>query len=356
MQFTMINIGNTAVDVTLRTLGHLPKTAVLLTMLLESQLCHRQSNLRGTQFDGWSKPRRNLCGRHVLRLRLGARVHEVGHDEFGGRIGSHEIPVVLVELADVTVLKPVALAATYEGESLGIHPLVGNMCSPWIVDAHDVKRQPSAVARLVGEEGEVVAGGSERGHTWHEHRVVAVGRSLVHLRQCGERLQLVDLLGSHGVNLLEGDDDVLREHQPVVLGELEGVALGGEELSEVWRKNIEHKRGLVCALAADEGEDAVVDRIVVHHRRHHGKKPAAGVAVKLLVGDVGTVHQREELPDVVGSAVPCRQTLNPRLEGVVGLDEVGPEDIKQRLKVGIDSRQLHLSPERLDETIIHGVK
>ena len=119
---------------------------------------------------------------------------------------------------------------------------------------------------------------------------MTVGRTLVHLRQCRERLQLVDFLGSHGVDLLKGDDDVLREHQAVVLGELEGVALRGEECPEMWRQDMQHECGFIRALRTDEGKDAVVDHIVEHHRRHHRQEPAAGVAMKLLVGDVGKVH------------------------------------------------------------------
>ena len=47
-------------------------------------------------------------------------------------------------------------------------------------------------------------------------------------RHGDESLQLVYLLGGHGVDFLERHDDILRQHQAVVLGELIGVALGGK--------------------------------------------------------------------------------------------------------------------------------
>ena len=47
-------------------------------------------------------------------------------------------------------------------------------------------------------------------------------------RHGDESLQLVYLLGGHGVDFLERHDDILRQHQAFVLGELIGVALGGK--------------------------------------------------------------------------------------------------------------------------------
>ena len=52
-------------------------------------------------------------------------------------------------------------------------------------------------------------------------------------RHGDESLQLVYLLGGHGVDFLERHDDILRQHQAFVLGELVGVALGGEKRTQM---------------------------------------------------------------------------------------------------------------------------
>ena len=130
---------NNVVDVTLRTLCHLPETPVVGAHLLKSQFRQSLTNLVGNDLYGRRKAGGNLRGGHVLGLRFGTRTHEIGDDKLGGRIGSHKAAVVLVELADVAVVEPVSLASSYEGESLGIHPLVGNTRRPRILDAHDMK-------------------------------------------------------------------------------------------------------------------------------------------------------------------------------------------------------------------------
>lgn len=112
--------------------------------------------------------------------------------------------------------------------------------------------------------------------------VVSVRRSLVDARQGDERLQLVYLLGGHGVDFLERHDDILRQHQAVVLGELIGVALGGEKRTQMGWQDMQHERGLVSALRTDEREDAVIDDLVEHHRSNHRQEPATGVTEEVL--------------------------------------------------------------------------
>ena len=147
----------------------------------------------------------------------------------------------------------------------------------------DMKRQPAAVARLVRQEREVVARGAERRHTRSQHDMPPVGRTLFHMRFGGERLQLVHLLGSHRVDLLKRYDDVLGEHDIVVLGEHIPVVLRGVVVAQQGRKDIEHERRLIRALLADEGEYLVVHHLGIHHRCHHRQEPAAGVEIKRLI-------------------------------------------------------------------------
>ena len=128
----MVNIGNTIVDIYLRTLCHLPATAVLTAYLLKPKVCQCQPDFGGIDLHIRRKSCRYLRGSHVLRLRFGAGVHEVGDEKFGGRVGSHEVAVVVVKTSDVGVVEPVALAAFDEDTDLSPVPMliffVGDRC------------------------------------------------------------------------------------------------------------------------------------------------------------------------------------------------------------------------------------
>ena len=97
-----------------------------------------------------------------------------------------------------------------------------------------------------------------------------------------EGLELVDLLGRHGVDLLQGDDDVLGEHQVVVLRQLVAVVFRGAIATQMGRQDVQHEGGLVGTLTTDEGKNLMVHLRVVHHRCHHGQEPAT--RVEILVG------------------------------------------------------------------------
>ena len=101
--------------------------------------------------------RRQIVRRALLSLRFSARDVVEGDDQFGGRVGSQEIAVALIEPLYLRVVEPIALAAADESKSLGIHSLVWDVGSPRVVDMLDDKRQPTAVTRHVGEERRVVA-------------------------------------------------------------------------------------------------------------------------------------------------------------------------------------------------------
>ena len=97
----------------------------------------------------------------------------------------------------------------------------------------------------------------------------------------------------------------------------------------------------------------MVHLTVVYHRCHHGQEPATRVEMERLVGRARAVHHREELPDVVGRSVPGWERLNPLPEGVIVLDIVGTQDAVDGLEIRVDALQLHPSPERIDEVVIH---
>ena len=64
----------------------LPETAVLTAYLLKPKVCQCQPDFGGIDLHIRRKSCRYLRGSHVLRLRFGAGVHEVGDEKFGGRI------------------------------------------------------------------------------------------------------------------------------------------------------------------------------------------------------------------------------------------------------------------------------
>ena len=158
-RFRLIS-GQSTVNFFLRSVGHFPEASLVGSHLLKSKVCQGDANLRGT--DG--EARRKLGGYlrccHILGLRLGARYSKICDNHLTCRVGREKLFVALVELLYLLVAEPVLLASLYEGIGLGIHSLVGDVGSPGIVDALYVERQPAAVARLVGEKGEVVARGT----------------------------------------------------------------------------------------------------------------------------------------------------------------------------------------------------
>ena len=95
-----------------------PESAVLTANLLKPEVCQCLPNLGGINLHILRKPRRYLRGCHILRLRLGAGMHEVGDDKLGGGVGSHEVAVVVVQSADVGVVEPVALATIDEDDNI----------------------------------------------------------------------------------------------------------------------------------------------------------------------------------------------------------------------------------------------
>ena len=140
-------------------------------------------------------PEASLVCSHLLKF--GAWYSKICYNHFLGGVGCHIRLVALVLLLYLLVVEPVSLAGVDESESLRIHPLVGNLCSPRIVDMADVKRQPAAVARLVGEEREVVTRCAERSHTRSHHDMPSVGRTLFYMRFGSECLELVHHLRIH---------------------------------------------------------------------------------------------------------------------------------------------------------------
>ena len=93
------------------------------TNLFISQICQGLSYLVWDDLHIRRKSCRYLRGSHVLRLRFGAGVHEVGDEKFGGGVGSYEVAVVVVKTSDVGGVEPIALAAFDEDTDLSPVPI-----------------------------------------------------------------------------------------------------------------------------------------------------------------------------------------------------------------------------------------
>ena len=151
---------HSTVNFFLRPVGYFPEASFTVASLFKPQICHGNANPRGTDVEARRKLGGYLRGCHILGLRLGSRYSKICDNHLRGGVGREKLFVALVELLYLLVAEPVLLASLDEGIGLGIHSLVGDVGSPGIVDALYVERQPAAVARLVGEEREVVARGT----------------------------------------------------------------------------------------------------------------------------------------------------------------------------------------------------
>ena len=92
-------------------------------VLLKPKVCQCQPDFGGIDLHIRRKSCRYLRGSHILRLRFGAGVHEVGDEKFGGGVGSYEVAVVVVKTSDVGVVEPIALAAFDEDTDLSPVPI-----------------------------------------------------------------------------------------------------------------------------------------------------------------------------------------------------------------------------------------
>lgn len=198
----------------------------------------------------------------------------VGQDQFVLRTGHLKLLHMAAQLLDLFIGKPVTeIYILVERVRLAVDALVGDVRLPRAVYVLHLEGQPSPVPRVVGEELEVVPGGYERGYMGQVHLVASVGSALVHVALRHHRLQLVQLRGGHGVDLLQIDHQVLGHGEQVVLGHAARVALCGVIFGQYGRQDMLHERGLVTALPPYQGEDHLVHHGLVQGGGNHGHHP-----------------------------------------------------------------------------------
>ena len=103
------------------------------------------------------------------------------------------------------------------------------------LDALNLEGQPAAVAGGVGEELQVIARATERCDVLAVLMVMGIGRSLIDGLHGDSRLQLVELRGSHRVELLAAHQPILRQGEEVVLTHAVRICLRIKVLPKIWR-------------------------------------------------------------------------------------------------------------------------
>lgn len=210
-------------------LHHHPIVCVGGLYLPEAQLAHGTAHLLETQPQrGVAETTDDLAAGGIDSPFQPHGLAVVGQDQFVLRTGHLKLLHMAAQLLDLFIGKPVTeIYILVERVRLAVDALVGDVRLPRAVYVLHLEGQPSPVPRVVGEELEVVPGGYERGYMGQVHLVASVGSALVHVALRHHRLQLVQLRGGHGVDLLQIDHQVLGHGEQVVLGHAARVALCG---------------------------------------------------------------------------------------------------------------------------------
>ena len=194
------------------------------------------------------------------------------------------------------------------------------------------------------------------------HLVASVGSALVHVALRHHRLQLVQLRGGHGIDLLQIDHQVLGHGEQVVFGHAARVALCGVIFGQYGRQNMLHERGLVTALppyqvritwftTVSSRAAAIMDTI---HRSDVGKADGsfgevvpfpAFVLLQRTVRTFLDMHHGGQPADVVGLSVPGRQTVQILFQRMIFLDEITAEQRMQLVQVDRHAMVLHSAPQ-----------
>ena len=250
-------------------------TDAVISHPLETKLIEGKPHSRWVQFltDARADNLNSSCGGHehaVLALQGNTKIQ--GH-QFPFEMRCLKLTVMMVQLLDFFLRKPVLEAALEEGKRLGIDAFVVERMISWRDDALHLEGQPAAVAGRVRQELGAVACATEGCDMLAVLMIMGVCCSLVDARHSDGSLQLVQLGRAHGVKLLAADEGVLRQGQDIVLRHAVGVGLGIEILLQRGWKEIVEPRGLVRSLLTDEHEDDVVDHIIGDPRCHHADEP-----------------------------------------------------------------------------------
>ena len=266
----------------------------------------------------------DVGGGEIDGLLVFAGLAVAGGDEFACKVWGLIGAVASVEPCDLVGLKPIPESRVEKMTNLGIHADIVDVGLPRVVDMIDLKDEPATVAGVVGEELEVVARGAERRPVRQPHLAAAIDRTVLDEGLRGHRLELVNLLTTHAVNLLHVDEDVLGEGEGIVLGHTLRVGLHAEIPAQFGRQQVVHKRRLIRALRTKEYENLMVHHLVVDRGSHHSHKPSAHVEVELFGCAVAAVNHTQEVGDMV-VAVPFRQTVEIAFDGMVLFDAVAGE-------------------------------
>ena len=346
-------------------LHHHPIVCVGGLYLPEAQLAHGTAHLLETQPQrGVAETTDDLAAGGIDSPFQPHGLAVVGQDQFVLRTGHLKLLHMAAQLLDLFIGKPVTeIYILVECVRLAVDALVGDVRLPRAVYVLHLEGQPSPVPRVIGEELEVVPGGYERGYMGQVHLVASVGSALVHVALRHHRLQLVQLRGGHGVDLLQIDHQVLGHGEQVVLGHAARVALCGVIFGQYGRQNMLHERGLVTALPPYQGEDHLVHHGLVQGGGNHGHHPPfqdvgkadgsfgevvpfpAFVLLQRTVRTFLDMHHGGQPADVVGLSVPGRQTVQILSQRMIFLDEITAEQRMQLVQVDRHAMVLHGAPQ-----------
>ena len=346
-------------------LHHHPIVCVGGLYLPEAQLAHGTAHLLETQPQrGVAETTDDLAAGGIDSPFQPHGLAVVGQDQFVLRTGHLKLLHMAAQLLDLFIGKPVTeIYILVECVRLAVDALVGDVRLPRAVYVLHLEGQPSPVPRVIGEELEVVPGGYERGYMGQVHLVASVGSALVHVALRHHRLQLVQLRGGHGIDLLQIDHQVLGHGEQVVLGHAARVALCGVIFGQYGRQDMLHERGLVTALPPYQGEDHLVHHGLVQGGGNHGHHPPfqdvgkadgsfgevvpfpAFVLLQRTVRTFLDMHHGGQPVDVVGLSVPGRQTVQILFQRMIFLDEITAEQRMQLVQVDRHAMVLHGAPQ-----------
>ena len=130
-----------------------------------------------------------------------------------------EVIVMCLQFIDVIEVEPILEVVLDEVLRLRVDLLVREGDIERVGDTLSLEGQPSAVAGDVGEELGFVAGRTERREPYPPLLGIAVRRPFGDIRGGDDGLHDVQFARTHGVYLVEGDESVLGDTQPLVFVE-----------------------------------------------------------------------------------------------------------------------------------------
>ena len=264
------------------------------------------------------------CGEELALLTLHWGAVVLGY-QFALAAGCLEVAVAARGGAVVLLVEPVAEALLPQGIGVGVESFILKVVLLRWFDTDDLEGEEAAVGGVVGEEEGVVARSAERGDMGQVLIEAPVGGACADGAHGGERLELVEFLLLHVVNLLQAHEGRLGDVEEVVLGDVAVHEFDEEVTAQFLGQEVVEPSALVLALLTDEDEDAVVDLIGHEESSNEAYEPLAQHLAP-LVGIARHGDRRGETADVVGHPVPRGQRADVLLEGVVLLCKVAADD------------------------------